>query len=106
MHICSISIQESAIFSCVIPCVSSCSFALLFFFFSSRRRHTRSTRDWSSDVCSSDLPADAGSVTDLQRTLEWMKDYPSADAAYRARLLAIASTVDPEVSKLGLVRIA
>src|SRR6266536_2830227 len=28
----------------------------MFFFFSSRRRHTRSTRDWSSDVCSSDLP--------------------------------------------------
>src|SRR2546421_6136920 len=26
------------------------------FFFSSRRRHTRSDRDWSSDVCSSDLP--------------------------------------------------
>src|SRR5207247_5503014 len=24
--------------------------------FSSRRQHTRSTRDWSSDVCSSDLP--------------------------------------------------
>src|SRR5437868_5735981 len=27
----------------------------LIFFFSSRRRHTRSKRDWSSDVCSSDL---------------------------------------------------
>src|SRR5882757_2605260 len=27
-----------------------------FFFFSSRRRHTRYWRDWSSDVCSSDLP--------------------------------------------------
>src|SRR6266498_4683311 len=27
-----------------------------FFFFSSRRRHTRCGRDWSSDVCSSDLP--------------------------------------------------
>src|SRR5207249_8057165 len=27
------------------------------FFFSSRRRHTRSKRDWSSDVCSSDLGA-------------------------------------------------
>src|SRR2546421_7102796 len=27
----------------------------IFFFFSSRRRHTRSDRDWSSDVCSSDL---------------------------------------------------
>src|SRR5690349_23708965 len=29
---------------------------VFFFFFSSRRRHTRSLRDWSSDVCSSDLP--------------------------------------------------
>src|SRR6266516_7742231 len=28
---------------------------LSFFFFSSRRRHTRSYGDWSSDVCSSDL---------------------------------------------------
>src|SRR2546421_4508999 len=31
------------------------SYSLFFFFFSSRRRHTRSDRDWSSDVCSSDL---------------------------------------------------
>src|SRR5207253_2806625 len=30
---------------------------LEFFFFSSRRRHTRWPRDWSSDVCSSDLPS-------------------------------------------------
>src|SRR5258707_9260421 len=30
-------------------------FFLSFFFFSSRRRHTRYWRDWSSDVCSSDL---------------------------------------------------
>src|SRR6266704_6560215 len=30
----------------------------MFFFFSSRRRHTRSKRDWSSDVCSSDLDRD------------------------------------------------
>src|SRR5690242_21696871 len=28
---------------------------MIFFFFSSRRRHTRLTCDWSSDVCSSDL---------------------------------------------------
>src|SRR5690349_23487974 len=38
-------------------------FSLLFsffFFFSSRRRHTRSLRDWSSDVCSSDLDVGAG----------------------------------------------
>src|SRR5207248_7910400 len=31
----------------------------LFFFFSSRRRHTRSYGDWSSDVCSSDLTSGA-----------------------------------------------
>src|SRR5699024_12091544 len=30
--------------------------AQVWVFFSSRRRHTRSKRDWSSDVCSSDLP--------------------------------------------------
>src|SRR5947209_17205665 len=35
--------------------VSFCLF-IFFFFFSSRRRHTRYWRDWSSDVCSSDLP--------------------------------------------------
>src|SRR5690606_40465117 len=36
----------------------------LVFFFSSRRRHTRFSRDWSSDVCSSDLGAalDGGQV--------------------------------------------
>src|SRR5205814_6658522 len=32
-------------------------FRVLFFFFSSRRRHTRCLSDWSSDVCSSDLRA-------------------------------------------------
>src|SRR3989337_3975363 len=38
--------------------VLCCLFHMLlfvFFFFSSRRRHTRCYRDWSSDVCSSDL---------------------------------------------------
>src|SRR5207302_4079067 len=36
-----------------------------FFFFSSRRRHTRFSRDWSSDVCSSDLVSGGNSVHDL-----------------------------------------
>src|SRR5699024_12151248 len=46
-------------FTCVLFNVNTCCCFLLFikfFFFSSRRRHTRSKRDWSSDVCSSDLP--------------------------------------------------
>src|SRR6266436_3215517 len=34
----------------------------VFFFFSSRRRHTRCSRDWSSDVCSSDLAAERGAL--------------------------------------------
>src|SRR6266498_5882411 len=38
-------------------CFSRCR--SVFFFFSSRRRHTRCGRDWSSDVCSSDLLAGA-----------------------------------------------
>src|SRR5699024_12028840 len=36
-------------------CGSIYMYIFFVFFFSSRRRHTRSKRDWSSDVCSSDL---------------------------------------------------
>src|SRR5215213_11216375 len=38
-----------------------------FFFFSSRRRHTRLVSDWSSDVCSSDLPAGRARAERLAR---------------------------------------
>src|SRR5690606_40815252 len=51
--------------------LSSCDDRLVsfIFFFSSRRRHTRFSRDWSSDVCSSDLVADSTVLTsrDLAR---------------------------------------
>src|SRR5690606_20890901 len=47
-----------------------CFFFKHVFFFSSRRRHTRFSRDWSSDVCSSDLIAASG-----------MADYVSPDRA-------------------------
>src|SRR5256884_7348004 len=43
-------------------CVVHCEF---FFFFSSRRRHTRCSRDWSSDVCSSDLLVAVGVLVAL-----------------------------------------
>src|SRR5690606_40649308 len=44
------------------PCMAaglkmSLTYSKCTFFFSSRRRHTRFSRDWSSDVCSSDLPS-------------------------------------------------
>src|SRR5438874_1239055 len=38
-----------------VKCVWHWKWKKFVFFFSSRRRHTRSLRDWSSDVCSSDL---------------------------------------------------
>src|SRR5205814_7924515 len=38
----------------------------LYFFFSSRRRHTRCLSDWSSDVCSSDLDVDIASLSHRQ----------------------------------------
>src|SRR2546422_3382774 len=58
-----------------------------FFFFSSRRRHTRCSRDWSSDVCSSDLTTwdeaekkwKAGQFRDLKA------DAPYFEAAFHAR---------------------
>src|SRR2546422_1341792 len=40
---------------------------MFFFFFSSRRRHTRCSRDWSSDVCSSDLSNDPDRDAYLKR---------------------------------------
>src|SRR5205085_4701296 len=44
---------------------------LVFFFFSSRRRHTRFDCDWSSDVCSSDLLRSASAATVRDPTLPY-----------------------------------
>src|SRR5207253_5006952 len=41
------------------------------FFFSSRRRHTRWPRDWSSDVCSSDLHSCEQWINFRQKLLGW-----------------------------------
>src|SRR5688572_31936202 len=41
-----------------------------FFFFSSRRRHTRFDCDWSSDVCSSDLPETLKRLRELGEQLD------------------------------------
>src|SRR3712207_8989103 len=40
---------------------------MVIFFFSSRRRHTRYWRDWSSDVCSSDLVDNLGRTRRVRR---------------------------------------
>src|SRR3989442_3094409 len=48
-------ISESKMFPCTFLMREISSNGQDYFFFSSRRRHTRCGRDWSSDVCSSDL---------------------------------------------------
>src|SRR5690348_17912601 len=54
------------------------------FFFSSRRRHTRWTGDWSSDVCSSDLHLDDSRphITDLFESYLASDEVRRADALY------------------------
>src|SRR5207249_8763169 len=62
----------------------------VFFFFSSRRRHTRSKRDWSSDVCSSDLIAQEQgrfTVADVIRAIhnKMIRRHPHVFGEARAR---------------------
>src|SRR3989442_14043151 len=69
--------------------------SLTFFFFSSRRRHTRCGRDWSSDVCSSDLGgldrvgADADHVERGMGLLERLRDHPDRGDRVVAALVQI-----------------
>src|SRR5699024_2997425 len=46
------------------------------FFFSSRRRHTRSKRDWSSDVCSSDLLGALSATAQANRRIKYDPGVP------------------------------
>src|SRR2546422_789581 len=61
------------------------SYFILFFFFSSRRRHTRCSRDWSSDVCSSDLrfPVRLSSEPRHHRVSRYRRQYSRAQRERR-----------------------
>src|SRR5687768_17732376 len=70
----------------------ACHLRFIVFFFSSRRRHTRCSRDWSSDVCSSDLvgllegrwPEARVAYLDARRNLT------EADARYNLALINLS----------------
>src|SRR5215469_2330287 len=51
---------------------------LFLFFFSSRRRHTRSLRDWSSDGCSSDLGGSGGEWGVLSASAGRQSSFPGS----------------------------
>src|SRR5947209_11218241 len=79
---------------------------LVSFFFSSRRRHTRYWRDWSSDVCSSDLTARAGRQraprgVNREKILNEIGNRPGASAGEIANATKIKrNVVYTTVSKL------
>src|SRR5690606_10638959 len=72
----------------------------LYFFFSSRRRHTRFSRDWSSDVCSSDLelrtPITAllGTLEVTQSKTRSAEEYKSAIAQLEQYTLDLQDTLE------------
>src|SRR5207253_6249545 len=53
-----------------------------FFFFSSRRRHTRWPRDWSSDVCSSDLDYHNVIEAKLEKIDNFLREFGGAQKCY------------------------
>src|SRR5690606_40021311 len=59
--------------------------------FSSRRRHTRFSRDWSSDVCSSDLPA----LDQLEEIAEYIAlDKPGAASSLVKEIFSTAERLE------------
>src|SRR5439155_9145396 len=63
------------------------SLFIVIFFFSSRRRHTRWPRDWSSDVCSSDLDSPVGVPCEAVEHAggDWFRDYALPTAMLQLR---------------------
>src|SRR4051794_41435959 len=86
------------------------SLLYVFFFFSSRRRHTRWTGDWSSDVCSSDLSSDGSQRVATETGDEDVANRDlGGDALATVRTRDInachrgAAVADPGIDRLGAV---
>src|SRR5256884_1316100 len=75
-------------------CAPSTRSASLIFFFSSRRRHTRCSRDWSSDVCSSDL---------VQLKIETVGERPSSEAVGQMATGVVQANTYKETPVVSLV---
>src|SRR6476620_6951896 len=67
-----------------------------FFFFSSRRRHTRYWRDWSSDVCSSDLFDVVMRLGDQDRSTSGLGDLLIGTPTGRVPLRLVADVTESD----------
>src|SRR5699024_11829061 len=94
------------LFRCAVSCCLltfySTSLPFSCFFFSSRRRHTRSKRDWSSDVCSSDLSCQFRNRTFcFGRVVVRNKILPVAEHVFTECLPFIFSPIDAACLQFG-----
>src|SRR5690606_40010374 len=64
------------------------------FFFSSRRRHTRFSRDWSSDVCSSDLATQVQITPETLNNPELFKQFQDNQANLTSALSRLMAVVE------------
>src|SRR5207247_4864904 len=74
-------------------------------FLSSRRRHTRYTRDWSSDVCSSDLNPKYSQILCHIMSQRWMggANLPSVRGASTSRYVALVAVLTALFTAYGYV---
>src|SRR3712207_6788157 len=73
---------------------------LFIFFFSSRRRHTRYWRDWSSDVCSSDLVGIHPAVPALLNYAIVVGTQIKMDVPGKASTIALVDNIEPPIVRL------
>src|SRR6266513_2295763 len=77
---------------------------MICFFFSSRRRHTRSKRDWSSDVCSSDLgaPVQMGFIASLAHPGGNVTGLSGIDAEIGGKRLQLLKQLIPNLNRVAV----
>src|SRR2546429_3069703 len=72
------------------------------FFFSSRRRHTRCSRDWSSDVCSSDLACGTSTLHALTPNTRADSSITHSDAGVLSTVTKFDASVEPKKNAFQL----
>src|SRR5690606_41059433 len=75
-------------------CTDEVTVDVVLFFFSSRRRHTRFSRDWSSDVCSSDLIEKVSVIVGTEGKLGQRMVFDKVGGAWGVEVNSINNLID------------